>query len=632
MGRIKILDAVIANKIAAGEVIERPISVVKELVENSLDAEATFIEIMVKDGGLSLIKVTDNGYGMEKEDALIAFERHATSKINSANDLFKIQTFGFRGEALPSIGAVSQVVLTTCDQSSLTGTRIKIIGGRTESVEEVAFSTGTAVEVRNLFFNIPARRKFIKNHSYEAGLITELITKYSLGHPHVRFRLLNGREVIFDTAGLNSVLTRLVNIYGDELIKGFLHIEQTEFSPGYYVEAWLAHGKFNRNTRSQQTFFINGRLIKSMELSKCLDQAYHTLIPKGRFPIALINLIIPSHELDINIHPAKLQIKINSIEKILNKLTTLFKDKLWNTNIIKTDQQLVEFNSTQEFKQEQKEIEVKKNAEKNEKHINNYDRDKVNKVINQVDTLQVKESQPAVYVQAEFQLAEEKNITTEKENSEPIFQIPKAIKADKVTVKTIKALEPISQLNNSFILAQNEEGLYIIDQHTCHERILYEKFMHEEENREIFSEDLLIPITLTLSGQQESVLIKNIILLKDLGFIIENFGPRTYLLRSIPVGLKIGDKRQFLLDLLEDLSHYTNFSKSKIKEAILTMAACKGAVKAKQSLTREEMINLLKQLAKVENAHTCPHGRPIFYHLSMQELYKIFQRGEYRVG
>jgi DNA mismatch repair protein MutL len=614
MGIINILNSATANKIAAGEIVERPVSVVKELLENSLDAQANFIEIEIADGGLSLIRVLDNGQGMDSEDAEKAFLRHATSKISAIEDLYNLDTFGFRGEALPSIAAVSQVVLTTCNDLTNTGVRLKLVAGEIQNKETVASLQGTTVEVRNLFFNTPGRRKFIKNRSYETGLITELVAKYSLGHPDVHFKLINNKEIVYDTSGLITTENRLEEIYGQELRDKFINIPKKEIKPGISVEAWLALPKYNRNTKNQQTFFINGRLIKCKGLNKVLEEAYHTLIPKGRFAIALIKLQMPGSELDVNIHPAKLEIKINNIDHIFPILVDLFKPKLWNTSI--------EANNPL-FKEKSLLSEV------NNDNINSFEDKKLNL------------EQPIVYKQNILPLTEAKIEETaapvlsnhESSYSEKIIadkEEKPSFKPDERANKKEINLYPLAQLNNCFILAQDRKGLYIIDQHTCHERILYEKFFKEENLKSAFSEYLLIPLTLTLTGHQEGILLKNILILKELGFIVEYFGPRSFILRAIPTGLKITDTESFFLDLLEILDESTNLSSGKIKEKIITLASCKGAVKANQKLTMDEMQYLINELNNVDNPHTCPHGRPIIYHLSMEDLYKIFRRGEYR--
>ncbi|MFZ7102615.1 MAG: DNA mismatch repair endonuclease MutL [Peptococcaceae bacterium] len=612
MGKIKVLDIYTANKIAAGEIIERPVSVVKELLENSLDADADYVEIEIKDGGLNLIRVSDNGHGMDEEDGEIAFERHATSKIHSLNDLHSLVTFGFRGEALPSIAAVSQLVMNTYDGVSETGIRLKLVGGKIQSKEPLGITQGTSVEVWNLFFNTPARRKFIKNHSYESGLITELVTKYSLGHPGIRFKLIKDGEIIYDTAGNESVISRLSNIYGEELGSNFIHIEKQELMPKIFVEGWLARPKYTRNTKSQQTFFINGRLVKSSELNQVLEQSYYTLLSKGRFAIGLINLKIPGIELDVNIHPAKLQVKINNYEKIINLLTDIFKTGLWNTDVIDKKKGTITYADIKP----QDELTARVNEIKNEP-------------VYFQDSFSLREEIPQKIPQNSSEI-----ISFQTNNKEEHKEIPSPVIIKEKQAECVKAnsfnFYPLGQLNNSFILAQDKRGLYIIDQHTCHERILYEKFMAQEESKEVVSESLLVPVSLVLSGSQEGVLLKNILVLNSLGFIIESFGPRTYILRNKPVGLNIDNIEEFFLDLLEDLGNNTNVSAAKIKETIIIMSSCKGAVKAKQKLSLEEMNYLIAELNKVKNPHSCPHGRPIIHHLSMEELYRIFKRGEYR--
>lgn len=606
MGIINILDPSTATKIAAGEIVERPVSVVKELLENSLDAQSEYIEIEIIDGGLSLIRVSDNGQGMDSQDAEIAFLRHATSKIKILEDLFKLSTFGFRGEALPSIAAVSQVVLTTCNNMSNVGIRLKLMAGKIINKETVASIQGTSIEVRNLFFNTPGRRKFIANRSYEAGLITELVTKYSLGHTNIRFKLINNKETVFDSSGLTSVESRLEEIYGRDLAGKFVNIPIQEITTDVSVEAWLALPNYNRNTKNQQTFFINGRLVKSKELNKVLEETYHTFLPKGRFAIALIKLEIPGSELDVNIHPAKLQVKIINSDNILNKLVDLFKSKLWNTSI-EDNNPLIKSLHFQKKENPGK--------EKNEELIF-----KEAPLVYHQEVLPIKESRVKIPERVTF----EETPILEKEDIE-IFD-------NTTNVKNSIELKPLAQLNNCFILAQDEKGLYIIDQHTCHERILYEKFFKKENQKEMSSENLIIPLSLTLTGKQEGALLKNILFLKDLGFIVENFGPRSFVLRGIPIGLNINDIQSFFMDLLEELSTSIHVSSAKIKESIITMASCKGAVKAHQKLTLQEMQYLIDELNIVDNPHTCPHGRPIIYHLSMADLYKIFQRGEYPYG
>ncbi|SMB95095.1 DNA mismatch repair protein MutL [Desulfonispora thiosulfatigenes DSM 11270] len=621
MGKIKILDTFTSNKIAAGEVIERPSSVVKELIENSIDAKASFIQVEIKDGGTTLIKVTDNGSGMDKDDALIAFNRHATSKIYDSSDLDNISTFGFRGEALSSIAAVSQIILNTSTGDQV-GTQIKIMGGELDNIKEVAFAQGTSIEIRNIFYNIPARRKFIKGLSYETGLITELITKYSLGHPHIRFKVINNKNIIYDTAGKNTTKSRLKEVFGEELGSKFIYSEDEVFA-GSELKAWLAPKEFSKSTRNQQLFFINGRLIKSKELSKSLEDAYHTFLPKGRFPIALLDFTLPFNELDVNIHPTKLNVKIYNLDFLVSKLTSLIKDTLNKTN-------LIEFNDY-----------IYQNLN------DNYASEDNNFLSMEEENIPVKAifKEPEInYYQDDFNLKDSLldpiNIKPEKDIAKPEEQFIHFREKDKqasftenteVKVKDIPNLKPLAQLNDTFILAQNQEGLFIIDQHTCHERILYERFMKEDAEKTILSESLLIPITLNLTAKQEGILIKNILTLNKLGFIVEHFGTRAFVIRALPLDLKIKNIEQFFLDLIDEIGEYSKNNYNVLREKVLIMASCKGAIKAKQKLNNEEILFLLSELAKVDNPHTCPHGRPIIHHISMKHLYKTFRRGEFNL-
>lgn len=666
MGLIKRLDTHIADKIAAGEVIERPLSVVKELLENSLDAGADFIEIEIKEGGTNLIRVKDNGSGMDADDLRLAFERHATSKITDFQDLFRLHSFGFRGEALPSIATVAQVEMTSCTENESVGHKIRIDGGTFHDFNEVAATPGTVIEVRNLFYNIPARRKFLKSSSYEAGLIGDLISKYAMGHSKVRFRYVSNGQVQLDTAGLATVEERMAYIYGNNLTNKIVTVAETELLPDRTVKAWLVREDITRNNRGQEVFFVNGRLIKSNALSQTLEESYYTLIPKGRFPIAVISLTLPGNELDVNIHPAKTEIKINGYEQLKSKLVEVLKDALWEANITKNaflpesiapdaHKQFANEDSLPATKTNNKgsfEIKEKSDVKKYEKPYPT-----TRETINQNLSSIVAEPEKLYRLNPkQFSKEIEENDSTIS-NIDLFNNIDKGASFTNLNVNSKEAiidtkdannysvttqkecvesnnflndLTVIGQLNDAFILAQNKEGLYIIDQHTCHERILYEKFMREEDGKGQYSESLIIPVAVNLTSQQDALLMQHIFTLRELGFIIENFGERTYLLRSLPLGLHdVPNVAEFFMDLLHDLEEQKSVTSATIKEKLVIMASCKGAVKANWPLTDIEMQTLLYDLSKVENAHTCPHGRPIIYKITMQELYKIFKRGTY---
>lgn len=649
MSKIRILDQQIADKIAAGEVVERPVSVVKELLENSLDAQASYVEVTIKDGGVGLIRVKDDGMGMDGDDLAVAFERHATSKIGDFNDLFTLDTFGFRGEALPSIAAVAQVEMTSTPRGGIVGHTIRLSGGVAPEIMEVGGSGGTTVEVKNLFYNIPARRKFLKSSSYETGLIGEMISKYALGHSQVRFKLTVNGQTTIDTAGLNTVEERLAYFYGEAVTPQIVPVAKTEFMPGHFVEAWLLKEEITRNNRNQETFFVNGRLIKSMELNHILEEGYYTLIAKGRFPVAVVKLTLPGQQLDVNIHPAKLEIKINDLGRMRTLLVEIFKDALWEASISKNaflldDQRLAAKMAYQQKDHpaftpkssprsaspavSEKTTSAKTPEKRLEQGTLDFDLPKpIEQALHVRESIAEFQASPSV---AAPKPAASKPQTAPTEVNRPLDTAAELAERPTATIKDIDELTVLGQLNQSFIIAQNKEGLYIIDQHTCHERILYERFMREEDSKEVQIESLLIPIAVNLTPQQDSVLIKHILTLQELGFIVENFGERSYLLRALPLGLGgTEDIERMFIDLIDDLGSSKNVTPAVIKEKLVTTASCKGAVKARWKLTEVEMMTLLHDLARVENAHTCPHGRPIIYKLSMKELYAIFKRGAY---
>lgn len=672
MGNIKKLEQHIADKIAAGEVIERPLSVVKELLENSLDAGADTIEIEIRDGGTNLIRVKDNGKGMDGADLRLAFERHATSKIEAFQDLFQLNTFGFRGEALPSIATVAQVEMISCTIQESIGHKIRIDGGAVQESMEVAATPGTVMEVKNLFYNIPARRKFLKSNSYEAGLIGDLISKYALGHSNVRFRYISNGQVQLDTAGLSTTEQRMAYIYGNNLKSLIVSVPEMELVSGKFLKAWLVREDITRNNRGQEIFFVNGRLIRSAELSQTLEESYYTLIPKGRFPIAILQLRLPGNELDVNIHPAKTEIKMNGFEQLKPKIIDVLKDALWEANITKNaflpetvapgSSQLMTMSENtvcQKLELRQEHDEIVKSEEivdslSSMKHDKKPHIFKIEQIENnladvvaepeklyQIKSQSMKPNdveqhkfvmQENLFQTFEHQTISEKSVSEPEMHKSNMDSVVSELEQneDPITLKSIENLTVIGQLNDAFILAQNKEGLYIIDQHTCHERILYEKFMKEEAEKKQVSQPLLIPVTVTLSAQQDAILMEHIFALRDLGFLIENFGERTYLLRSLPLGLHdIPDADQFFLDLLHEMEQQKSVTPALIKEKLLITASCKGAVKANWSLTEIEMKTLLYDLSQVKNVHTCPHGRPIIYKITMQELYKIFKRGTY---
>ncbi len=654
MSTIRILEPHIANKIAAGEVIERPSSVIKELLENAIDAQADTITIDLEDGGLHKILISDNGVGMSKEDLPLAFTRHATSKINSFDDLFKLKSFGFRGEALASIAIVSQIVAQSGQSEEEPAWQYSLDAGDEGVFKKISPQKGTSIEVKNLFYNVPARRKFMKSATYEFNLIYDLVARYSLAYPNITFILYHQRKQVFTTIGRDNTEERLIYLYGNELRDHILHLEQTEIYPNTYAEAWLADSTFTRNTRSHEIIFVNGRLIKSRDLETLIESAYETYIPKGRFPLAVLKLSVPTETLDVNIHPAKTTIKFTQLERWKEKLLDCMRDQIWQSSVaINVTEARTESSLSQ-----------KKDVISRDNHTESEPRQSRS---SQTRTHFI--AQPkmdfSTFSNLDESMSTKNNLLSsaaegQSSTKTSVFSVEEANNAyasrhadilppvattndrgyldtslkneltEPIVVNEMNNLSLIGQLNNTFILAQNEEALFIIDQHTCHERILYERYMEAESKKEIPVQMLLIPIQLTLSPKQEQSLLTHIIQLRDLGIILEATNERVYELKGVPAILhEVNNYYEFVLDLIETLEEKPQLTLADVREELVTTAACKGAVKANWPLSQEEIHRLMRELGTLNNPHSCPHGRPIVTKITMNELYHIFKRGSY---
>ncbi|MDD4344034.1 MAG: DNA mismatch repair endonuclease MutL [Eubacteriales bacterium] len=582
MKRINLLDKKVFEKIAAGEIVEGPVSVVKELLENSLDAGADFVEVDIENAGMSLIRIIDNGSGIHHEDLEKAFLSHATSKIFTENDLDNISTFGFRGEALASISAVSDIEIVSKTQYDTSGKYLVLSEGSIKEKGTKKILQGTKIEVKNLFFNLPARKKFVSNLNLESGKITELVSNYALGHPDINFILKRDNETIIDTRGYSGWEKRTSYIFKRKKDSFFVINGSNENN---FIKGVLFNPQINKNNKKSQIFFVNGRLIKSSLLNNLLDEAYDGLIGKGRFPICVLNIELDPGKIDVNIHPAKTEIRFLDEQELKRNILPIIKNTL------------VENLSTQ----------------------------------NKMSNIAVFESKPLlrpIVQNNDIFIAEEPVFFEKKEKYEP-QRLNFHTEVVTITENWLTDLNVIGQFKNTFILAENDKDLFIIDQHVVHERILYEKFIKEVNDNKVTKAPLLAPIPIYLDPQEESILIKNIIVLNDLGFEIENFGPQTYLIRTLPSTLEIENPEEFFTDLLEDLEKSINNSPAKIRDSVITIASCKGAVKANDKLSMEKIKYLLNELSKTENPNTCPHGRPIFKKISINELYRYFQRGGY---
>lgn len=577
--KIKILPEDIANKISAGEVVQRPASVVKELVENSLDAKSTKIVIEIVNAGKNLIRVSDNGEGMSREDAVLAFERFATSKISTASDLDAINSFGFRGEALPSIAAVSYVKLITRTREDMSGTLVKIEGGKIKEVSEVGAAIGTVVEVQNLFFNTPARKKFLKTNITEAAHIYNVVYQHAISHPQVSFKLVHNNQQIINVSASCNFKERILHFLGKELAEDVIPIEFK--SDLIEVNGFLSKPSHTRKDKNAQLIFVNQRPVVNKTITHAIYQGYHTLIPKDKHPIVIIFIKIPPKEVDVNVHPTKREIRFRSEEQIHNLIVQAIRKTLSDANLIR----------------------------------------KVT-ISHQIPASSPKESmiKPAPIQQHEIPLPSPAIIPQQKITPPPSPTLS--------SLKFDSEIQSIGQVFNSYIIAQSKEEIFIIDQHAAHERVLYEKLMKESHDElSLPTQILLIPITLETNYKETAILIENLPVFNSLGFEIEEFGQNSFIIRSVPTVLGKSDPKELIFELIYELQ-FTGKNKTpqEIREKLLISISCHSAVKAGDKLSQEEIESLISQLSQTQLPFTCPHGRPAIIKMSINELEKRFMR------
>ncbi len=582
MGKIILLDEHTANKIAAGEVVERPASVVKELVENAIDAGGTRIEVSITDGGLTEIVVSDNGAGMDPEDARLAFERHATSKIKDAGDLDRIRTLGFRGEALPSIAAVSRVSLKTRTRDSVAGTELVLEGGKILSINEVGCPAGTIVRVNNLFYNTPARKKHMKSPTTEAGHISEIINKFAMGFPHISFQFKSNDRVILKTSGNGSLLECIQNIYGTQTAREMLVVDANEGDIGMY--GYIGKPSLSRAGRNHQTVYINGRFVRSRLISEAVEKAYHTMLMTGRYPVFVININTRPENVDVNVHPAKNEVRLVDARALQDFITEWATQALMSSRLIPAGEAAAAQKTyAEDFRQEEW---------------------KPGRVC----------EMPAesIYTANEVFTASGTVEPSDPDDEEDTGRFPE--------------LRPIGQIDCTYIVAQGSDGMYLVDQHAAHERILYEKYM-EKPDSVTATEMLLFPVTLQLTHQEVQLLTDHLDVLTELGFLVEHFGGDSFLLRGMPAGIAKDGGKEIFLDLLDYFlqNRYTITGKA-LRERLLITMACKNAIKANHKLGLPEMESLLAQLANARRPYTCPHGRPTVIHFLRHDLEKKFKR------
>ena len=579
MAIIKKLDDTLSNLIAAGEVVERPASVVKELVENSLDANATYIEVNLIDSGIKMIEVIDNGDGMDPEDAKMAFQRHATSKISNMHDLSRIQTLGFRGEAIPSIASVSQMTLITNDGKK--GYKVTYRGGKFQKEGNYACNKGTQIIVENLFFNTPARLKYIKSLNVELGVVTEYMDKLALSHPSVRFKLSNNKKVLMETNGYNDMVSLIGKVYGLEVAKNIFTYESSQ--NGTKLKAYLIAPFINRSKKSYITMIVNGRMVKNSRVINSVIDGYSTYLPTGRFPISIVFLDVDPMLIDVNVHPAKMEIKFSNEDEIC---------KFIIESIHKSFEK--EINFIAEVKEELPKEEYK--AE-DLFQISSFD----------------EEIKPYTFKEQMEGLVEENKI----DFSEPAVTLPKP---------KLPFLEYIGQFSGTYLLCQNAEGLFVIDQHAAAERIRYEYYYEKLGNVDNTSQQLLIPINMELTKKDFLFLKDHLELLKSIGFDVDVLNESSIDVRSVPIWVE----QNLIIEITEKIINFIIENGvadiSKVRDSLAKSISCKGAIKANHAINRDEVSVLLDNLSKCNNPYTCPHGRPTIIKFTNYEIEKMFKR------
>ncbi|HEX9927681.1 MAG TPA: DNA mismatch repair endonuclease MutL [Pyrinomonadaceae bacterium] len=669
MGKIRVLSDNLANQIAAGEVVERPASVAKELLENSLDAGATRIAIEIEAGGRRLLKITDDGEGMTRDDAVLAFERHATSKIRAFEDLNRISTLGFRGEALASIASVARVELTTKTAGENAATKVQIEGGRLIDVKDAAHPQGTTVCVRDLFFNVPARRKFMRSEATENFHLINLVTHYALAHPDKAFVLNNnGREAMRVTPARN-LRERAFQIFGADFLDNLIPVAGgSEFIAR--ISGFISAPRERRTTRDAQYFFINGRYVRDKIMARALTEGYRSVLPHGVYPVALVFVEIPAEEIDVNVHPAKTEVRFRRPEAVREIITEEIRKALGNSGFLQRE--TTSENVSNDVFEQTKTIENYFDATNLPAQPEN-DPPQQNRIEFAADIVEptitpsIQPEIPAFSSDFENQALSsaelkaedvfEKNLDFKLQNSvaekqiaeskvenqntnfgellnspqsaiempfDSAAKLPRAVEIENLSTSAIR---PLGQMRESFIIATDAEGLLLIDQHVAHERILFDKYRKKMGERRIESQNLLLPETFDLTPAQAAAfeLVQNE--LEELGFGLMRLSGRTIAIKSVPSDLPAGEARNLLREILETIdSEKRGGARETWRDEIAASLACRAAVKINMPLTQEKMQWMIDKLLTTSSPTTCPHGRPVILRLTMRDIERAFHR------
>ncbi|AOC91122.1 DNA mismatch repair endonuclease MutL [Bacillus amyloliquefaciens] len=623
MAKVIQLSDELSNKIAAGEVVERPASVVKELVENAIDANSTVIEIDIEEAGLSSIRVLDNGEGMETEDCKRAFRRHATSKIKDENDLFRVRTLGFRGEALPSIASVSHLEIKTSIGEGA-GTHLIFQGGNMISEQRSSSRKGTEIIVTNLFFNTPARLKYMKTVHTELGNITDVVNRIALAHPEVSIRLRHQGKNLLQTNGNGDVRHVLAAIYGTAVAKKMipLHVSSLDFE----VKGYIALPEITRASRNYMSSVINGRYIKNFPLVKAVHEGYHTLLPIGRHPITFIEITMDPILVDVNVHPSKLEVRLSKETELHELIRDGIKEVFQKQRLIPSAQ-LPKKSAPAPVKNEQQFMTFGESAPERklpEKTPEpSYSPMKLSSVV----------KEPAPVTEEEFHPNETDHEvppeTSVPETAAPVSDIPapeEEAVSEEIQEERVPVMYPIGQMHGTYILAQNENGLYIIDQHAAQERIKYEYFREKVGQVEPEVQDMIVPLTFHYAANEALIIEQHQHELESVGVFLEAFGTNSYIVRCHPAWFPKGEEAELIEEIIQQVLDAKQIDIKKLREEAAIMMSCKGSIKANRHLRNDEIKALLDDLRRTADPFTCPHGRPIIIHHSTYEMEKMFKR------
>ncbi|WP_432339514.1 DNA mismatch repair endonuclease MutL [Bacillus tequilensis] len=625
MAKIIQLSDELSNKIAAGEVVERPASVVKELVENAIDADSTVIEIDIEEAGLASIRVLDNGEGMETEDCKRAFRRHATSKIKDENDLFRVRTLGFRGEALPSIASVSHLEITTSTGEGA-GTKLVLQGGNIISESRSSSRKGTEIVVSNLFFNTPARLKYMKTVHTELGNITDVVNRIALAHPEVSIRLRHHGKNLLQTNGNGDVRHVLAAIYGTAVAKKMLplHVSSLDFE----VKGYIALPEITRASRNYMSSVVNGRYIKNFPLVKAVHEGYHTLLPIGRHPITFIEITMDPILVDVNVHPSKLEVRLSKETELHDLIRDGIKDVFKQQQLIPSAQ--LPKKSAPVIKNEQQFITFdEKPAERKAPEkapAPSYSPMKLSSVVK--EPVDAEEDLPPLPFAAPLIADQEQSIEVPdvSEEQPEAFEQEYHEEQPQPTSERVPIMYPIGQMHGTYILAQNENGLYIIDQHAAQERIKYEYFREKVGEVEPEVQDMIVPLTFHYSTNEALIIEQHKQELESVGVFLESFGSNSYIVRYHPAWFPKGEEAELIEEIIQQVLDSKHIDIKKLREEAAIMMSCKGSIKANRHLRNDEIKALLDDLRSTSDPFTCPHGRPIIIHHSTYEMEKMFKR------